>query len=113
MVAILAGWLSTMAFCPVGTFPRLQFPAVFQSVLLPPVQKLSWALAVESPMAARALVTREIPRLERWNLEVLVWSFMGGLDVMRWVRDSLPSHGYSGKNRQKLRWSFRRRYSPK
>jgi hypothetical protein len=93
MVAILAGWLSTMAFCPVGTFPRLQFPAVFQSVLLPPVQKLSWALAVESPMAARALVTREIPRLERWNLEVLVWSFMGGLDVMRWVRDSLPTHG--------------------
>jgi hypothetical protein len=87
IVAILAGWLSTMAFCPVGTFPRLQFPAVFQSVLLPPVQMLSWALAAESPMAARALVTKESPKREQRNLGVMVWSFMGGLEVVElfWI----------------------------
>jgi hypothetical protein len=81
-----------------GTFVRLQFPAVFQSVLVPPIQELSWALAAERLMAARALVTREIPRRERWNLGVLVWSFMEGLDVRRWVRSSLTTHGCIGKN---------------
>jgi hypothetical protein len=83
MVAMLPeAPLLIMAFCPfVGTAPPDQFPAVFQSVLVVPVQ--SAALAAERLMAARAVVTREIPRWERWNLGVLVWSFMGGMNVVR------------------------------
>ena len=56
MVAVLPDVLLTMAFCPVGTFVRLQFPAVFQSVLVVPVQTLSCALATERPNEATKAV---------------------------------------------------------
>ena len=73
------------AFCPVGTEPPDQFPAVFQSVLMMPVQ--SAALAAERLMAARAVVTREVPSRAQRNLVVLVLSFMGGLGVVEVVLD--------------------------
>ena len=99
MVAMLPeAPLLMMAFAgAAGTFVRLQFPGVFQSVLVPPIQELSWALAAERLMAARAVVTREIPRWERWNLGVLGWIVMEGLDVLRWVRSSLPQLGCHGE----------------
>ena len=63
---MFTGAVSTMAFCPVGTFPRLQLPAVFQSVLAVPVQRLSWALAAErahdSAINADSMSSRDGPR---------------------------------------------------
>jgi hypothetical protein len=66
MVAMFAGAVSTIAFCPVGTFPRLQLPVVFQSVLVLPVQRLSWALVAErahdTAIDADSMSNRDGPR---------------------------------------------------
>ena len=53
--------LLMMAFCPVGTASPDQLPAVFQSVLVAPVQ--SAALAAEIPMAAMCAVMNRRPRI--------------------------------------------------
>ncbi len=78
IVAMFPDVLLTMAPCPVGTFPRLQFPAVFQSVLVPPVQELSWALAAERLMATMAVTSGtpmlELRRLVLWFLGFMVFS---------------------------------------
>jgi hypothetical protein len=93
MVAMLPeAPLLMMAFAgAAGTFVRLQFPAVFQSVLVPPIQELSWALAAERLMAARAVVTRDVPSRAQRNLGVLVLSFMGGLGVVEVVLDLIAA----------------------
>ena len=54
MVAVLPDVLLTMAFSPVGTALPDQLPAVFQSVLVAPVQ--SAALAAERPNEATKAV---------------------------------------------------------
>ena len=60
IVAMFPDVLLTTAFCPVGTFVRLQFPAVFQSVLVVPVQTLSCALAAERPNEATKAVRMRV-----------------------------------------------------
>jgi hypothetical protein len=75
--------LLIIAFSPVGTRPPLQLVAVFQSVLVPPVQ--SAALAAERPKEMTMAVTRGAPMLELrrpgvWFLGFMVFS---GMDLFR------------------------------
>jgi hypothetical protein len=102
MVAMLPeAPLLIMAFCPfVGTAFPDQFPAVFQSVLLMPVQFS--ALAAERLMAARAVVTRDVPSRAQRNLGVLVLSFMGGLGVVEVVLDWIAAAWTRRKEREKI-----------
>ena len=102
IVAMFPDVLLTTAFCPVGTALPDQLAAVFQSVLVPPVQVLSWALAAERVMAARAVVAREIPRRAQRNLGVLVLSFMGGLGVVEVVLDLVFAAWTRRKERREI-----------